>query len=52
MSQLSSWWHNFVNGLGVSQSIKDFLNNYGLYFVWGGGILLGLLLVGALFGGC
>ncbi len=44
MSKLSSWWHDFVNGLGISDSVKGFLNAYGLYFIWGGAVAILLFL--------
>ena len=49
MSKLSSWWHNFVNGLSVSDQTKKYLNDYGLYVIWGVGILAVLLLLRAIF---
>lgn len=50
MSKFSSWFHDFVNGLGIDQSAKDFLNKYGLYIVWGLGILFVLFFFGRMVG--
>lgn len=49
MSKLSSWWHDWVNGSSLSFDNKEFLHKYGLYFIWGGGILLVLLLLRVMF---
>jgi hypothetical protein len=50
MSKLSSWWHDFVNGLSVSDSIKENLNKYGLYVIWGVGGLIVFMLLSRLMG--
>lgn len=49
MSKLSSWWHNFVDGLSVSTGTKLWLHSYGLYVIWGVGIVAGLLVLRAMF---
>lgn len=45
MSKLSSWWHDSVDNSNFSPGTKDFLNKYGLYFIWGSLIIGGILIL-------
>jgi len=49
MSDLSKWWHDTVDKLSVSDKMKKYLHDYGLYVIWGVGILAALLLLRAIF---